>query len=66
MTQILNKEMNKIENGGPGTGGEKLIVPATTNPAGVSNPSEKPAEAPAPVPVREPSVEKLEVQPEIN
>lgn len=66
MTQILNKEMNKIENGGPGTGSEKLIVPATSNPAGVSNPSEKPAEAPAPVPVKEPSVEKLEVQPEIN
>jgi general secretion pathway protein D len=30
MTQVLNKEMNKLENGGPGSAGERLILPGGT------------------------------------
>ena len=28
MTQVMNKEMNKLENGGPGLPGEKVITPS--------------------------------------
>jgi general secretion pathway protein D len=66
VTQVLNREMNKIENGGPGTGGEKLIVPGAGASPGVANPPAPAPEAPAPAPVREPSPETLKVQPEIN
>ena len=55
MSQIINKEMNKLENGGPGTPGERVIAPASTTPA---------ADAPPAVPVKEPNPETLKVQPE--
>ncbi|MBX7113347.1 MAG: type II secretion system secretin GspD [Myxococcaceae bacterium] len=47
MTQVLNKEMNKLENGGPGSPGEKLILPGGT--AAPTNPAPTPA-SPAPSP----------------
>jgi general secretion pathway protein D len=68
VTQVLNREMNKLENGGPGEGGAKLIVPGAGSTPGVANPpapSGTPESAPA-VPVKEPSPETLKVQPEIN
>ena len=49
MTQVLNKEQNKLENGGPGAPGEKLIVPTGgsapqgTEPQGSVPPGEAPA-----------------------
>jgi general secretion pathway protein D len=59
MAQIVNKEMSRLENGGPGTGGEKLIAPAGSSapegetpvvpeapPAGPAQPEK----APEPVP----------------
>jgi general secretion pathway protein D len=55
MSQIINKEMNKLENGGPGTPGERVIAPASTTPA---------PDAPPAVPVKEPNPETLKVQPE--
>lgn len=58
MTQIINKEMNKLENGGPGSGTEKVIAPAAVN-----NPPLPPETTPA-VPVKEPNPETLKVQPE--
>ncbi|MFO0597268.1 MAG: type II secretion system secretin GspD [Myxococcaceae bacterium] len=64
LSQVVNKEMNKLENGGPGTGSEKLIAPVTT---GVANPTTPlPADSTPPVPVKEPNPEQLKVQPEIN
>ncbi len=56
MSQIITKEMNRLENGGPGTGAERLIAPA---PAAAT-----PDAAPPPVPVKEPNPETLKVQPE--
>ncbi len=48
MTQVLNKEVNKLENGGMGTPGEKLITP--------TGPSNPPLSPPPPEPaVKEPS-----------
>jgi general secretion pathway protein D len=38
ITQVLIREMNKIENGGPGTPGEKVIVPGTLPPPEVPGP----------------------------
>lgn len=63
MTQIINKEMNRLENGGPGNAGERLIVPVTP-----ANPVLPPTDATTPaVPVQEPNPETLKVQPpEIN
>ncbi|MDP1827339.1 MAG: type II secretion system secretin GspD [Archangium sp.] len=63
MTQIINKEMNRLENGGPGTAGERLIVPVTP-----ANPVLPPTDATVPgVPVQEANPETLKVQPpEIN
>jgi general secretion pathway protein D len=55
MSQIINKEMNKLENGGPGTPGERVIAPTSTTPA---------PDAPPAVPVKEPNPETLKVQPE--
>ncbi|HEY1086570.1 MAG TPA: type II secretion system protein GspD, partial [Archangium sp.] len=58
MAQIVNKEMNRLENGGPGSGGEKLIAPASSAPAGATpvipdvpppGPAQ-PEKAPEPVP----------------
>lgn len=69
MGQIVDKEMNKLENGGPGTGNEKLIAPSTggsgTAPAGeggetspaTEQPAATPAPAPAPAPVESEPVE---------
>ena len=39
MGQIINKEMNRLENGGPGEPGQKLIVPAAPNTGGASSPA---------------------------
>lgn len=69
MTQLLNKELNRIENGGPGLPGEKVIVPAPeTKPAETkpATPVVEPSGATPPVPVKEPSPEQLKVQPEIQ
>jgi general secretion pathway protein D len=67
MTQVLNREMNKIENGGPGTGsGEKVIAPTGSELA--NPPAAKPAAdaTTPPVPVKEPNPETLKVQPELQ
>lgn len=72
MTQLLNKELNRIENGGVGNPGEKLIQPSGAAPAKTpegSTPDTTPVVAPSgapPVPVKEPSPETLKVQPEIQ
>ncbi len=52
MTQVMNKESERFENGGPGTAGEKLIAPGQNPrvPVGpVSMPARAPTE-PAPAP----------------
>lgn len=80
MTQVLNREAAKVENGGAGNPGERVIVPAgsakPTEPAAPTAPPASPpppttGDAPAepapqvlPVPVREVSPEILKVQPE--
>lgn len=67
MSQVLNKELNKFENGGPGSGSEKLIAP--TAPAEVApkaEPTPAPTAVPMPVPVQEPNPEMLKVQPELQ
>ena len=57
MAQIITKEMNRLENGGPGSPTEKLIAPTPA----------PPETAPPAVPVKEPNPETLKVQPpEIN
>jgi general secretion pathway protein D len=71
MGQIINKEMNRLENGGPGEPGQKLIqpiVPANPNTGGASSPEPGENTTPPPsVPVQEPNPETLKVQPpEIN
>lgn len=67
MTQLLNKELNRLENGGPGNPSDRVIAPtpapgATPTPA----PGTPPATTTPPVPVKEPSPEVLKVQPEIQ
>ncbi len=47
MTQVLNKESERFENGGPGTAGEKLILPGQ-NPRVPPGPVSVPTPAPAP------------------
>lgn len=42
MTQVLNKEANKLENGGPGSPGEKLIAPAGSLPPSAPAPAAPP------------------------
>lgn len=70
MGQIINKEMNRLENGGPGEPGQRLIQPVVpANPPATGNPAPNPGDNTAPpVPVQEPSPETLKVQPpaEIN
>jgi general secretion pathway protein D len=71
MGQIINKEMNRLENGGPGEPGQKLIqpiVPSNPNMGGASTPAPGENTTPPPsVPVQEPNPEQLKVQPpEIN
>lgn len=73
MTQLLNKELNRIENGGLGNPGEKVIQPSGAVPAKTpanSTPDTTPVVAPSsgtpPVPVKEPNPEQLKVQPEIQ
>ncbi len=61
MTQILNREANRLENGGTGVGsGERLIAPkgAPVEPKATESKGETP-----PVPVKEPNPETLKVQP---
>lgn len=70
MSQLLNKELNRIENGGTGNG-EKLIQPSGSTPGTeVTPPAAQPVVAPAsgtpPVPVKEPNPEQLKVQPELQ
>lgn len=48
VTQVLNRELKKVENGGPGTAGERIIAPAgSTKPA---EPSTAPGSPPPPPP----------------
>jgi general secretion pathway protein D len=52
MTQVINKESMRLENGGPGISGEKLISPGTNPkvpPGPVSPPTPGSGAAPAPV-----------------
>ena len=47
MTQVLNTELKKVENGGPGTAGERIIAPAgSTKPSEPSTPPGSPPPAP--------------------
>ncbi len=58
MTQVLNKESLRLENGGPGVSGERLIAPGTNPrvpPGPVSMPTPGRA-APSPEPVTKPEV----------
>lgn len=65
MSQVIAKEANKLENGGPGSPGERLITPAGVgSERSPSTEAPAPEGGPAPVPVKEPSPEKLQVQPE--
>lgn len=64
MTQLLNKELNRLENGGPGNPGDRVIQPQP-NAAPTPAPGEPTTTTP-PVPVKEPSPETLKVQPEIQ
>jgi general secretion pathway protein D len=57
MTQVLNKELNKFENGGAGAPNERLIVPAPQ-----PEPPQPETSVP-PAPVKEPNPETLQVQP---
>jgi general secretion pathway protein D len=67
MTQLLNKELNRIENGGLGNPGDKVIQPSAPSPeqAPSTPPVVSPSDTP-PVPVKEPNPEQLKVQPEIQ
>jgi general secretion pathway protein D len=57
ITQILNREMNKVENGGPGNPGEKVIVPGGSQslvpsvPGPIPPTSSSSTSEPVPVPV---------------
>jgi general secretion pathway protein D len=71
--QVLDKEMEKVENGGRGAPGDKTISPSGSTPPAGSTDAARPdgvrVEIPGPapvVPVREPSPEQLKVQPEIQ
>ena len=78
ITQVLNREMGKIENGGTGTSGERIIAPASSLkpppapppsptvpvPFEGSAPPPPPVKEITPVPVREANPEILKVQPE--
>jgi general secretion pathway protein D len=75
MSQLLNKELNRIENGGPGNPGERVIAPSAATPASPNaptpsaptpGPQAQPPAGPPPVPVKEPNPEQLKVQPEIQ
>lgn len=82
MTQILNKESQRLENGGPGSPGEKLIQPGQNPrvPPGPVSPPRAPSTDATPavpppnpalgtpipaqaIPVVQPPVERLQVQP---
>ena len=77
MTQVLNKESARLENGGPGVSGEKLISPAPRNPKAPPAPAPqtetppptpvtRPPNSPIPaqvIPIAPPPVERLQVQP---
>jgi general secretion pathway protein D len=77
MSQVLNKEMAKVENGGPGIEGERVIMPSGPPSSTPSRGFEAPPESvpvvgpdgsgePPPVPVPEPNPETLKVQPELR
>lgn len=78
MTQIINKESTKLENGGLGVPGEKLITPAPpVSPAGGAQPTPTQPAQPSPTPVEatpnptspvpvQPPPERLQVQPSGN
>lgn len=77
MSQLLHKEQVKLENGGPGSEGQRLITPTGTptgGPAGTPSdvegdapPAGEPgAEAPPVIEVHEPNPEVLQVQPELR
>jgi general secretion pathway protein D len=77
MNQLLNKELRKVENGGPGGEGERVIKPTGPEPvpggapsgtAPSTGPAPTPVIAPegTPVPVQEPNPEILKVQPELE
>ncbi|MBL8919062.1 MAG: type II secretion system secretin GspD [Myxococcaceae bacterium] len=68
MTQLLNKELNRVENGGAGNPGERVIQPSDdkTAPEKKAEPVLAPSSGTPPVPVKEPSPEQLKVQPEIQ
>lgn len=77
MSQVLNKEMAKVENGGPGIEGERVIMPSGPPSSTPSRGFEAPPESvpvvgpdgsgePPPVPVPEPNPETLKVQPELQ
>lgn len=64
MTQLLNKEMSKLENGGSGAGtAEKLITPKAEAPASPATTAPVDTTPVPPVPVRAPNPETLKVQP---
>jgi general secretion pathway protein D len=80
MGQLLNKELQKVENGGGGVEGERVFVPSgpPSSEPSMSTPTEAtpvvapegtepPPPVPAPpVPVEEPNPETLKVQPELQ
>lgn len=72
MAQLLNKELNRIENGGTGNPGEKVIQPSGAAPDTAPSMEDKPRPVLAPssgtppVPVKEPKPERLQVQPELQ
>lgn len=77
MSQLLNKEMAKVENGGAGVEGERVITPngpPSNTPSGSTEtpPESTPvvapdgSDVPPPVPVQEPNPETLKVQPELE
>lgn len=68
MTQLLNKELNRVENGGAGNPGERVIQPSDdkAEPEKKAEPVLAPSSGTPPVPVKEPNPEQLKVQPEIQ
>lgn len=66
MGQIVDKEMNKLENGGPGTGTERLIAPSGAAPSTSNVPGDEPNTGTEPVPPAPTPAPAVEPVPEIN